>query len=383
VVVVAACGGDEASPATSSTATGSGGQSVGAGGEPSHGGTGGTGGSAALATALGASLQAALDATLDDAGAPGAVAAVQLSDGSTWLGATGLSDVAREIAMTPQGLFQIGSVTKTFVAAITLRLAAEGVLSIDDPIAEWVPDFPNATAISVRHLLSHTSGIYNYTDSDAFWDAIASDPLDSWTPEELTAIAAAEPPEFAPGEGWSYSNTNFILLGSILEAATGSDARALVETEIAAPLALTDSSLSNTNADLPPELVRGYHDGVDMTVAYDVSRAWTAGGMASSAADLARFASALLHAEVVDQPSLEQMTTPSVPSLDAGEPYGLGLMRVSTQLGESWGHGGMIWGFLSVVLHVPERDITVVALINSSSGDETLIPSALIDVLAE
>ena len=163
-------------------------------------------------------LQTVLDKGLVKYDIRGVSAAIVNSD-SVWVGTAGISHDM--VSMKPDMLFSIGSVTKNFVAALTLKLAEEGTLSLEDRLSDWLPAYPYVDPeITIRQLLNHTSGIYMFWNNDDLWDALKNDRSRKWTPEEV--LGYIKEPDFAPGEGWRYSNTNYLLMAMIIEKATGS-----------------------------------------------------------------------------------------------------------------------------------------------------------------
>jgi D-alanyl-D-alanine carboxypeptidase len=186
---------------------------------------------------------AALQGILEDARGPvGAlVLGVERADRRVALAASGAVKSGGARAVAPSDRLPIGSATKSFVATVVMQLRDEGALSLDDSLASWLPDFPRAARIRVRHLLGHTSGVFDYTQDDGFADLVLAD--HRFTPEEMVAIAAAHDPLFEPGAGWSYSNTNYILLGRVIEAVTGHTAAAELRTRILEPLGMADTFL--------------------------------------------------------------------------------------------------------------------------------------------
>jgi D-alanyl-D-alanine carboxypeptidase len=166
-----------------------------------------------------ATLQRALDAVVAS-GAPGATALVRDGDRTLQL-ASGSGTVATRRPMRPRDRFRVGSVTKTFVAAVVLQLAGEGSLALEDAVERWLPGLvPGGGAITIRQLLNHTSGLGDYAD-DAFIRGVLDARGRVWAPRQLIALGARHAPLFAPGAGWSYSSTGYIALGLIVEAASG------------------------------------------------------------------------------------------------------------------------------------------------------------------
>ncbi|MFD9224165.1 serine hydrolase domain-containing protein [Streptomyces sp. NPDC060064] len=323
-------------------------------------GTGGTGGTHR-------STQQAIEAAVRD-GVPGVVAQARDRDG-TWSGTAGVANLRTGRERLPQDRFRVGSITKTFVATVVLQLEAEGRLSLDDTVEQWLPGVVRGNGhdgrrITLRQLLNHTSGIYNYTGDPGFLEKVFGDGFfqhryDTWTPRQLVGLAMGHRPEFTPGTAWKYSNTNFILAGMVVERVTGRPYGSEIERRILRPLQLRATSVPGTEARMPRPSGRAYsklsedpkakiHDVTEL----NPSAAGSAGEMVSDSADLQRFYRALLKGELLPQRQLREMTT-TVPT-DPKEPYnryGLGLMRHTTSCGtEVWGHGGGIHGSASEAL---------------------------------
>ena len=172
----------------------------------------------------------------------------------------------------------MGSVTKTFVASAFLEGAKAGLVDLDGPLSDYQPDFPNAASITLRMLLNHTSGIADFTTTTTFLDAIEAQPGRVWMPQELVDIAAMEAPLSAPGAEWHYANTNYVLAGMILEAATGSNVAALIRGELLDPLGLSSTSFGGEEP-IVGDLAHCFIGGEDITGAFDWSGFWTAGAM--------------------------------------------------------------------------------------------------------
>jgi D-alanyl-D-alanine carboxypeptidase len=226
--------------------------------------------------------------------------------------------------------FRVGSVTKTFVATVTLQLVAEGRLQLDQPV-------PEAGGAPLRTLLNHTSGVFNHAEDPTVY---ADGFLKRWKPSELIAISRAHPPYFAPGAGFHYSNTNYVIVGELIERTTGRSLERELERRIIRPLGLRDTSY-----DEGPRVrgvAPGYAEGKNFTV-QNTSWAGASGSMVSTARDLARFYRALLRGKLLEPEQLAAMKTRDPV---AGE-YGLGLYTVKTPCGEPWGHNGMVPGYFA------------------------------------
>ena len=188
-------------------------------------------------------LQSLLDAVVA-AGATGVIARVDDGHHVTAL-TSGSARLQPQRALRVSDSARVGSITKTFVSTVTLQLVGEGRLRLDDTVARWLPGaVPGGAAITIRELLNHTSGLFNYTDDEQSVNAYLANPTRAWTPQELLAVATAHPPLFPPGTSWSYSNTNYIVLGLVLQAVTGRDIATLVRERIVQPLHLYQTFLA-------------------------------------------------------------------------------------------------------------------------------------------
>ena len=300
-------------------------------------------------------MRAALQAVVD-AGASGAMELVD--DGahvsSLAVGAARL-DPRRALRVRDQ--VRVGSITKTVVATITLQLVGEGRLRLADTVQRWLPgEVPNGSAITIRMLLNHTSGIFDYVNDPAWLAAALADPHRDWAPQELVAVAVAHPPLFAPGQGWSYSNTGYVLLGLILERLTGEPLEKLVAQRVTGPLHLHRTFLA-TSADFVRPYAHGYlppsetGDGYLDTSSWAPSFAWASGALVSTAADLARFYQALLSGRLLRPALMRAMTTTVTDAAHPGFGYGLGIYTQRTACGTVWGHDGGIPGYTSFALN--------------------------------
>ncbi|MGW5745159.1 serine hydrolase domain-containing protein [Amycolatopsis sp. NPDC003861] len=303
---------------------------------------------------------------------PGAEAVVQ--DGHrTRVVRSGTGDLATGKPFPRNGSFRAGSVTKTFVATVVLQLAAEGRVRLDAPVARYLPGLLPDGRITVRQLLQHTSGLYNYTD-----DLDRSDPETlrhrGAEPAELVAIALEHPPLFPPGTSWSYSNTNYIVAGMIVERVTGRDLSGEIARRITRPLGLRDTYLPRRGDEqLPEPHAVGYLPAGGKLVDFsdfDATIAGAAGGLVSTPADLDRFYGALLGGRLLRPAELAEMQR-TVPA-DLGVPnarYGLGLGSVPLSCGLFWGHEGGIPGFTNLAGVGPHgRRSTVVVNQNPAPG---------------
>ncbi|WP_244237939.1 serine hydrolase domain-containing protein [Corallococcus terminator] len=331
-------------------------------------------------------LQRALEVTVQAEDLPGATASLRFQD-CTWRGSAGVSTVEPATGLKAEDRLRVGSITKSFVSVVALQLQAEGTLSLDAPLATWVPDFPRADRITVRQLLNHTSGAFNYTDSQAFLTQAESSPGKTWSAEELISLGAAASPSFEPGARWEYSNTNYILLGRILESVTGMPLAQQLRTRILVPLDLDSTGLEGAEP-LPPLTVRGHardtRDGawMDLTDFIHPSAAGAAGALSSSADDLSAFYQALFERSLLAPAQLAQMTDWVATPIPDMPGYGLGLVRAVTPVGPGHGHDGGIPGFSALALYLPERKASLAMLTNREGADVLRVTGRLLEVLA-
>lgn len=301
--------------------------------------------------------RAAMDAAVG-AGVPGVLARAR-DAGGAWSGSAGVADTRTGRPPGPADRFRAGSVSKTFVATVVLQLVAEGRLSLDDTVEKWLPGVVRGNGndgrgVTLRQLLGHTSGIFEYAHDPAVHgrgEEYLEHRYDTWEPRRLVAIAMEHAPYFAPGTGWRYANTNYVLAAMVVERATGHPYGTEVRRRVIEPLGLRSTVLPGTDSRLPAPAGRAYTafpgdpEPTDVTE-LDPSLFWAAGDLVTSAADLDRFYSALLRGELLPPALLEEMTT-ARPLTGNGSftGYGLGLARYRTSCGtELWGHDGSVPG---------------------------------------
>lgn len=279
-------------------------------------------------------------------------------------------------------LHRVGSVTKTYVAAVVLALASEGALSLDDGVSKFVSGVPNGDAITVRQLLNHTSGIFNYTEDSAFMrEALAGTKT---TPRAIVDVAAKHPTYFAPGGGWHYSNTGYVLLGMIAEQAGKAKLGELVRKRV-----LDKAGLKGTFFDgeepLGGELATGLSaKGEDVTHLGDPSWVWAAGAMTATPGDVVSWIEQLGSGSFHDAATQKDRLT-TVKTDDPSVAYGLGVMlysaRVTGGAGPGIGHGGDIMGYHTQAFYFPEKKTTVVSIVDSDLDSPNDVSSAALDVL--
>ncbi len=308
----------------------------------------------------------------------GVSAAVLLPGQDIWLGASGKSH--QGVSMTADMTFGVGSVTKTYIAALTLRLAEEGILSIDDPLSMWLPDHDDIDpTISIAQMLNHTCGIFNVNENPALWDSIYAVPTRIWTLDEILDRFLSEP-YFSPGEGWHYTNTGYKLLGRIIENATGSSVSAAIRDRLLDPLDLDRTFLAQEES-LPPNIAHPWYDFDENGTWDDISSSfprmgyesmtWTSGGMYSTAKDLVLWADALFQGQVLSQASLNEMLdfNYSISGEISMSGYGLGITEFSDMVGgdvEVIGHTGSVVGYIAIIAYLPEYGVSIALLENDN-----------------
>ncbi|MFB7474040.1 serine hydrolase domain-containing protein [Kitasatospora sp. NPDC056184] len=300
----------------------------------------------------------------------------------TWRGSAGVTDIDSQRPVRADGRFRIGSVTKTFVSTVVLQLVDEGRIRLDDPVERYLPGVvPNGGAISVRQLLNHTSGLYDYLDDPRFLfhdeaslrSYLAAGRWITWSPSQLIEVGAQGTPYFAPGQGWHYSNTNYVLLGEVIRKVTGHAWQSEVDRRIVKPLHLDETTFPSSRTAVPGPHAHGYvklPEGLADITRLSPSFGDAAGNGISTSADLNRFHAALFGGRLLSPARLAEMTT-AVPAPMIGAHYGLGLIRYDLPCGEVWGHTGGLPGYNTVWLGSKDGARQFSLSFNLSQGAET------------
>lgn len=333
---------------------------------------------------LSAQVHDLLVAFYDDYTFPGATVAYVLSDGTVGDASVGFDDMEAARIMTPESRMLAASIGKTFVGALILSLEEDGALSRTDRVSkylgsrEWYPRLPNASAITIQHLLTHSAGLPDHVQMQTFAQRIAS--REQITPEDAIGFILDEPPLFEPGTAWSYSDTGYLLLGLVIEAATGREFYALVQERFLDTLALNDTSPSisrnltklavgYTVKDNPFGLPSRTMDD-DRALLWNPAVEWTGGGFASTSHDLARWGDSLFAETAFKAPDIDRLLD-GVP-IDPDAPgilYGSGVAIYSkTEFGPVYGHGGWVPGYVSSLRHYADHGVTIAFQINTDIG---------------
>ena len=337
--------------------------------------------------------QEAMDAQVQQAGGAPAVLGQAQDGGGVWNGASGAADRVTLRPPLAEDRFRIGSLTKPFIATVLLQLEAEEKLDLDDTVERWLPGTVRGSGhdgrrITLRQLLGHTSGVYDFTADAAvrrtyFGPLFPRHRYDTHEPAALVRTAMTHPPAFEPGADWQYSNTNYVLVGMVVEKVTGRPYAKEVERRITDPLGLHDTSLPGTSSVIPGLHGRAYstlsrsgpHPPVHDVTTLNPSVAGASGEMISSTDDLIRFMRALVSGDVLPPRQLGEMKS-TVPA-DGNSRYGLGLTERRLSCGTKvWGHEGTIQGSHSVAVTTPDGSHTAAFNINGDWADGT---SALIE----
>ncbi|GAA2425227.1 serine hydrolase domain-containing protein [Streptomyces glaucus] len=338
--------------------------------------------------------QKAMDAAVGD-GVPGVVAQAKDRQG-TWKAVSGVGDIRTEKPRSVHDRYRVGSITKTFVATVVLQLEAEGQLSLDDTVEQWLPGLVlghghDGRSITLWQLLNHTSGIYDYRADETFRrtyalkDGFFEHRYDTLSPYRLIQVAMRHEPDFAPGTSWNYSNTNYVLAGLVVEKATGNPYGDEIRHRIIEPLNLHATTVPGTSTKMPHPSSRAYGKLADTDTGptYDVTEinpsvAHAAGEMISDSGDLNRFYSALLTGELLPAQQLAAMKTTVEEGMPPHMGYGLGIMKLELDCGLTvWGHSGSIRGSSSAAVTTEDgRHMLALNFNNDWSGDSRAVIEA-------
>jgi D-alanyl-D-alanine carboxypeptidase len=332
-----------------------------------------------------------LNAALEDrisAGAPGAVARLEPPSGKVWAGSVGRLSWGGGRSLESDDAFRVASVTKHATAAVALRLAQDDKLALDEPLADQLDRdllerwraFTALPRTTPRQLLTHTSGLPNYFGEEAFFARVRLEPHRAWDPVELVDHAAAHgTPGFAPGDGFSYSDTGYVVAGILLERLTGQPLHAIYRQLVFDPMGMQETWLEGHEPARQREIAHHYHGDLDMTT-LSPTIDWAGGGLVTTTTDLARFVRGLWSSRILDADGLEQLTrwTPGA-WFPPGhrlryDDYGMGTGRIVVEEMELVGHTGFIGAF---AFYAPDHDAVLVGTHNQSQVDRWPLVGAL------
>jgi len=355
-------------------------------------------------------FRAELDRVRVEYGFPGMSAAYVLSDGTVGTAASGVADVEAENPMTENTRMLSASIGKSFVGALCISLALEGRLALDEPVSQWIGTFdwfsrlPNHESITLRHLLTHSSGIPDHVYMASFAEAFAAawqNPDNSFSPESTVSFVLDEPALFPAGGGWAYSDTGYILAGLVIEAVTERPFFEGIQQRFLDPLRLLDTTFADQR-DLD-RLAAGYLSADNIfglpekslddrgRLHWNPATEWAGGGHISTSRDIALWGAALFSGEAMAGDYLaDLLMTVEVEPDSADVSYGAGVAVYTTgPFGPVYGHAGWVPGYVSSLRHYPETGVTIAFQINTDIGiiDSTddvlkIIEETLINVFA-
>jgi len=322
-------------------------------------------------------LQQALENGLEQYGGMGISAAVIVPGYEIWSGVSGVS--YGSVLIDTDTLFSAGSINKMYTAVTILQLAEEGVLSLEDPINKWLPEYPQVDgSITIQQLLNHTGGVFDMVRHPDYWGAMLEDTNKVWAPEEIIQNFLLEP-YFPKGTDWHYSTPGYILLRMIIKEITGLEAATAYRERLFTPLALEHTYVAGQE-ELPENTTHGWFD-IDGDGAYEDLPSFTSfdtgigGAVYANSEDLALWSHRLFSEDrLLNENSFKQMLTFHSPT--PGEPlvvgYGLGIVKFNPELFnglEIWGHSGNAPGYAAACFYLPEYDVSIGMMVNTEAGE--------------
>lgn len=325
--------------------------------------------------------QQLLDDIVSD-GAVGMLMSVYHPSSGMWVGASGMSDLHNNVEMTPCNITRVGSTVKMYTAVTVLLLQEEGKLDLDHKISDYligdvIEKIENADVATIRQLLQHSSGIYNYIQNLKFQTASTNDLIRDWKPGDLLEYAYNKNAYFTPGEDVAYSNTNYILLGMLIEEIEGKPFYDVFEEKLFQPLGMSLTQFAAEDP-VPDGIVRGYIDlysnlQVLESTYFSGWDFYTAdGGLISNPYDMSVFFQALMNGEIINVNSLSEMLDTRAPKEQDEDffdiEYGLGIFSMQTDQGLAYFHSGDAIGYYANMIYFPDDSTTIVYASNSNYG---------------
>lgn len=310
----------------------------------------------------------------------------------------GMSDVENKTALTTQNTFLSGSIGKTYAATLVFQLVESGKIELSKnyidyfPDLEWLTNLPNIHDITVEMLLQHTSGLPRYVLKPEIWNALHENPDKIWTYEERLKVIFNEAPVNEAGKAWAYSDTNYILLGMLIEKVTGETYYDLVRSSILKPMQLHNTYPSNVRvienlavgySKMPPAFHVPYKTIEDKQYFMNPQLEWTGGGMASTTEDLAKWAKLYYEGQLVSKIFLQDIITPNPNGkhVEGTSSYGMGSFIYETSHGEAYGHTGFMPGFNAIFIYYPKLEIAAAMHINCDYAGGVLNMNTFMDDL--
>ena len=333
--------------------------------------------------ALTRAVQVHIDSLTEHSGIPGLTLGLALPDGTSLGFSAGWSDTTAHREMLPSDRMLQGSVGKTYFGAVALQLVAEGRLDLEARLADylgheaWYDQLPNGRDVTIRQLMSHTSGIVRYELNPAFLHDLTQEPMRTWTAEERISYLFGMEPPFAAGEGWDYSDTNYILLAMAVERVLGTLIYDEIDSRLLEPLGLENTVRSDRPA--VPGIVNGYggpqnpFGDFDATVSegrlvFNPQFEWAGGGFASTTEDLAVWVRHIHEGRAFDPALLDDFRTGVSAPLGPQASYGLGVIMMELPAGRAWGHSGFMPGYRTEAYYFPDHGFSLSLQINTSDG---------------
>jgi D-alanyl-D-alanine carboxypeptidase len=301
---------------------------------------------------------------------PGVIVGIWVPGKGNFIKGYGSSDIATNLPMDSHMSYRIASLTKTFVATVSLQLVDEGKINLDDPLSKYLPNsgIPDADKITIRELSNMTAGIFDYPVDQTFENLHAQNPVRIWKPEELIPYAVKHGPDFAPGTKYHYSNTNYILIGMVIEKVTGNSLASEIQNRIIKPLHLTHTYYA-TDATMPINSSHGYMDGPDGKSVVDAtilgpSYAGAAGAIISNLDDMKIWTENFGKGTLISKNAYVAQTTWVDDPKSQQIKYGIGMMKLYNFVG----HAGSIDGFNSFMAYDPKTGAVMVVMQNLNPG---------------
>ncbi|MEU9045319.1 MULTISPECIES: serine hydrolase domain-containing protein [unclassified Kitasatospora] len=328
-----------------------------------------------LTPAVTSQLDSAIQQVMSQASVPGISVGI-ITPGGTYQKSFGIADKASGAAMDPGLYSRIGSETKTFTATAVLRLVDQGKVALDDPISKYVDGVPGGDGITVRQLGEMRSGLFPYSSDPDFVNTLISNPNHVFTPDQLLAYGYKHPAVSPPGTQFQYNNSNYIILGKLIEKVGGQPAGAFLKDQVFTPASLAKTSFP-VDASIPDPHSHGYTDqtptgAIEDATNWNPSWAWTAGAVITTLADLESWAKTMATGTLV-KPATQAERLKTLPTGDPGVTYGFGLFN-----NYGWiGHNGSMPGYESVAVYLPEAQSTLAMLLNTDVLYQGSEPSSL------
>ncbi|MCB2209241.1 MAG: beta-lactamase family protein [Bacteroidetes bacterium] len=323
-----------------------------------------------IAQTLEIQIDSVLKTVFKETGGPGGVFLAAKDGEPIYKKAFGLANIELDVKMNPENVFQIGSMTKQFTAIAVMLLEEQGKIHVNDAISKYIPDYPNGDQITIHHLLTHTSGIKDFTKMETIMSIAKKDP----TPKELVDFFKDEPVDFIPGEKFDYNNSGYVVLGYIIELVSGKIYEDFIEKNIFEKLGMNNSRYAS-DREIIKRRAYGYHNRGDFTNKMQVSLSipYASGSLMSTVDDMLKWQNAINDNVLISEKTKEKLFTNY--TLNNGESinYGYGWHLKDIEGVPTREHGGSIFGFKSMGVYVPSLDIYVLGFSNCDCNSPTKV----------